>query len=155
MITRPSLRTTAQCLDRADRARATAESLLRADDEWFAVTYFYSAYHLVKAAFIEDPVFDAPDDLTGRDQRLGPEDRFVTRHQGSIDDSGRTLGVNDVVQSLYPGIAIEYYRLHMASRYVRYGSGLGVITAASVVDDYGVIRDAWDSGLLRAEETWA
>ena len=153
MITRPSLRTTRECLERAETARTSAGVLIAANDDWFVSPLFYSAYHLVRAALIDDPIFDSPELLRARDARLTPECRFLTRHQGRLDAEGRSLGINDVVGILYPAIAVEYARLHMASRAIRYGDGLGVITAQSVHDDYAVIRDAWDSGLLSAAET--
>ena len=153
MIARPSLRSVRSSVDRADAARAAAETLRSADDEWFAACLASSAYHLVKAAMLGDPIFDSPDELRLRDPRLTPESRFITTHQGLRGADGRSLGLTDVVRILYPAIAVEYERLHMASRDIHYGDGLGVISAESVIDDYSVIRDAWDSELLRADET--
>lgn len=151
MSASPSLRTAAKCEARAGSFQETAASLHAANDEWAAVCYFYAAYHLVKAAFINDPAFDSLKTLAAIDGRLTMDDRFIERHQGRIQGRTRTLGVNDVVQMLYPSIVVPYRRLHVASIAVRYGEGLRTITSASVVDDFTAVLRAYQAGELVAE----
>jgi hypothetical protein len=150
MSSSPSIRTAVKCVERADAFQMSAGKLHAAGDEWFAVCYFYAAYHLVRAAFIADPVFDSIKALAEIDGRLVMEDRFIERHQGRVDGRTRTLGVNDVVRMLYPAITVEYRRLHAASIAVRYSEGLRTIAPATVLADYAVVRGAYDAGKLRA-----
>jgi len=147
MSSSPSIRTAIKCVERADAFQISAGNLYTADDEWFAVCYFYAAYHLVRAAFIADPVFDSIQELAAKDGRLVMEDRFIERHQGRVDGRTRTLGVNDVVRLLYPDIAVEYRRLHAASVAVRYSEGLRTISPDTVLDDFNAVRAAYDGGL--------
>ncbi|MEV8269170.1 hypothetical protein AB0P19_02410 [Microbacterium oleivorans] len=114
----------------------TAKQLKNQGDEWFAVCFFYSAYHVIRAAMLDDPIFERPADLAAKHIDLTSQDRFSTRHHGYMSSNGRVLGVNDIVRLLYPEVAVEYRRLHMASIEVRYGEGIGVISPDSVVADY-------------------
>lgn len=150
MSSSPSLRTAEKCLERASSFQESAAVLDGLDDEWMAVCYFYAAYHLVKAAFIADPVFDSAMRLAGIDGRLAMEDRFVERHQGRMSDRTRTMGVNDIVRLLYPSIANPYRRLHAASVAVRYSEGLATITRESVRSDFAQVLAAHDAGDLMA-----
>jgi len=144
------LRSVDKCLMRAAAIEQTGSRLAQLEDEWFAVCYFYSAYHLVKAAFIQDEVFDSATALSRIDPRLAMDDRYITRHNGRIAGRERTLGVNDIVKKLYPQIAVRYVRLHTASIAVRYSEGLGVIASDSVLDDFEDIRDSYYRGELKA-----
>lgn len=137
-------------MERADAISQTAQRLLAESDEWHAVCHFYAAYRLVRAAFIEDPIFDSMKDLALIDARLALEDRYVERQVGRMDGRIRTLGVNDVVRLLYPKIAIEYRRLHAASVAVRYSEGLRVIANESVIADFATVVTAYTSGELKA-----
>lgn len=130
--------------------KESAVVLRNQGDEWYAVCFFYAAYHMVKAALIEDPVFDDLARLQGINSNLVPDDRFATRHHGFIQVSTRVMGINDIVRALYPEIAAEYVRLHMASIEVRYGTGLGVISQASVDEDYEAVVTAYREFRLRA-----
>ena len=145
-----ALRTPGDCLRRAVAIKASAKHLLEVGDEWFAVCYFYSAYHTVKAAFIEDPVFDDINRLTTLDRFLILEDRYATSHHGRVSNGVRRMGVNDIVTRLYPAVGAEYVRLHMASIAVRYGRGLGVISASSVRADYDAVVDYYAMGKMVA-----
>lgn len=145
-----ALRTSEDCLGRAVAIKESAKKLLGLGDEWFAVCYFYSAYHTVKSAFIEDPVFDDINDLARVDRFLIMEDRFATSHHGRVSNGIRRLGVNDIVARLYPTVAAEYVRLHMASLAVRYGRGLGVISAESVKADYSQVVGYYTDGKMRS-----
>ncbi|WP_243063166.1 hypothetical protein [Humibacter sp. RRB41] len=132
------------CLRRGIAAKKTGKNLLEAGDEWFAVCYFYAAYHTVKAAFLEDPIFDDPAALRVVNQYLIPDDRYATSHHGRVNGGGiRRMGVNDVVRILYPAVAAEYVRLHMSSVHVRYEDGLGAIAHDSVIADYDAVIGAY------------
>jgi hypothetical protein len=143
-------RTVESCLTRAVAIKTTAKDLLSRDDEWFAVCYFYAAFHTVKAAFIEDPVFDDPTRLRTFSEHLIPDDRFVGHHQGRLGAGPRKLGVNDIVALLYPSVIVEYRRLHAGSIAVRYGHGLAPISTQSIIDDYDAVTAAYQARLLTA-----
>lgn len=130
--------------------KEAAERLADSDEEWAAVCYFYSAYHTMKAAFIEDPVFDDPTRLSTFSPNLIPDDRYVTHHRGRMGTGPRKLGVNDIVQLLYPQIAPRYIRLHMASIAVRYENGLAPLTLEAVRADYSMLMDAYTKRQLLA-----
>ncbi|NQX15121.1 hypothetical protein [Rathayibacter sp. VKM Ac-2857] len=102
----------------------------------------------MKGALIADPVFDSASKVAAVSPRLVMEDRFAIRHKGYIGGGDRALGVNDIVALLYPGVAAQYRRLHMASVHVRYLTGLGAVTAASVRSDYKVVAAAYRGGAL-------
>lgn len=149
-MTHSGLRTAKDCLERAVALKDAAERVEAIDHELAAVSYFYSAYHTVKAAFIEDPIFTDLSRLQAKDSRLIMDDRFVTHHRARLGSGERKLGVNDIVRILYPSIASRYQRLHMASIAVRYEAGLKVYDFAAVKDDYAAVRDAYVNGELRA-----
>lgn len=117
------------CPESVDRARYHREagSALHesADHQWAAVCYFYSAYHLVRAALAADSIFDDWDALRAVDPRLIPDDRFATKHQ-MRRGSERDFGVKDLVEVLYPEIKIQYAELHGASVGVRYKNGINI-----------------------------
>lgn len=146
-----SLRTVDGCLKRAVSIKNTAKLLHNQGDDWFAVCYFYAAYHIVRAAIMADPIFDDPERLKAASPFLVPEDRFVTAHKGRVSKGvPRQFGVNDVVTALYGDIAAQYVRLHMASVEVRYQEGLRGIHRDSVVTDYEAIVTAYNEGRLVA-----
>lgn len=91
-------------------------------DEWAAVCLFYAAYHDVKAALIDDPIFDSHDACQTRSAQLFPDDRHASAHKARR--GGHSLGVNDVVSILYKRASGTYERLHQMSIDVRYGGGL-------------------------------
>lgn len=147
-----SLATAHDCLKRAVSIKNSAKGLLAANNEWHAVCYFYAAYHTVKAAFIEDAVFDSPKDLVAISPSLIMGDRFATSHKGYVGpkERGRKLGVNDIVRLIYPDIAADYVLLHVASIDVRYGAGLTTIASPTVVASYDAVVAAYSSGKLKA-----
>ncbi len=149
-MTHSALRTVERCLERAVVMKETAERLSGSDEEWAAVCYFYSAYHTVKAAFIEDPVFGDLNRLQSFSTDLVPDDRYVTHHRGRLGNGPRKPGVNDIVRMFYPTISKQYVRLHMASIAVRYEGGLAPIQLATVKADYHVIAEAYVGRLLKA-----
>lgn len=72
----------------------------------------------MKAAFINDPIFDDMTALKKLHLDLMPSDRHPTSHQVRRGQSG--FGVNDLVHLLYPSMRRDYERLHQASIGVRY-----------------------------------
>lgn len=139
--------TPATHVQRADRHFVVGETLEQAGDEWAAVCYFYSAYHLLKAALQVDPVFDDLPRLASINRNLTIDDRHCSRHQGSRGLQSPVLGLNEVVGLLYPGISTEYRLLHAASVQVRYKAHLNtrVVDCRSYL---GVIRKQFDEGQL-------
>jgi hypothetical protein len=146
----PGLTTTRACLERAVAIKETGKTLYDLGDDWHAVCYFYAAYHTVRAAFIEDPVFQDVKRLTATSQHLTPQDRYAKHHQARMGTGPRILGVNDIVALIYPQIAIEYRRLHSASIDVRYGPGLTGIAGTTVLADYETVTKAYLAGELVA-----
>lgn len=106
------------------RHRETSITFKAAEDEWAAVAMFYSAYHVVRAAMLDDPIWMNAGALARINVNLNHEDRFTSRHHGGVRPSGRVFGVNEIVGMLYPSIQGAYERLHQASIDVRYGVGL-------------------------------
>lgn len=150
-MTAKALVTAAKCLQRADVFRATADGLADDGDEWAAVCYFYAAYHVVRAAFIEDPVFDSIAAAAAKHPNLGMQDRWATNHQARLGSGPRALGINDIVKIIYPSIKFEYVELHSWSVNVRYNEGLE--PTASIQDAaryYERIRNEYDAGNLKA-----
>ncbi|MFJ2535844.1 hypothetical protein [Microbacterium maritypicum] len=124
--------------------KQTAELLWNQGDDWFAVCYFYAAYHMARAAIMTDPIFDDLTKLQAKASWLTLEDRYVTAHQGRVvSGQPRKAGVNDVVRLLYPGIAAQYIRLHMASVEVRYQEGLRAIHRDSAEQDFLAVQAAY------------
>lgn len=136
--------------ERAETHRLTGENLQALGDEWFAVCYFYSAYHLVKAAMNVDPIFDSATALSKIHPSLTMESRYAEHHSGGFGQNGRSLGVNEIVFKLYPKIRVAYNRLHVASCHVRYSRGLVTISTQSVIDDYKVVAKAFAAGEIAA-----
>lgn len=95
------------------------------------MAYFYSAYHLVSAALLSDPIFHDPTRLAAANSNLTMAERAATRHKGYMQygPGGRRTkvwGLNDLVQLLYRPVFPYYSQLHEGSVDVRYGSGLRV-----------------------------
>lgn len=112
---------------RAERHQVVGDALAAAGDEWAAVMWFYSAYHLIKAALLCDPIWFDLRSLTTLNVELTPGERFTGRHKGRRrigSNQPREWGINDLVLVLYRPAAGFYERLHQASIDVRYGAGL-------------------------------
>ncbi|MGO4600381.1 hypothetical protein [Terrabacter sp. 2YAF2] len=121
--------------ERAERHAKIGHALADSGDEWAAVCFFYSAYHRVKAALLDDVVFDDPNTCYAKHVDLLPQDRYTSRHKGRKHTSGgREWGINDLVLLLYRGAAGTYDKLHQMSIDVRYQSGL----RASIPDLLGL-----------------
>lgn len=109
---------------RASSHEQAAIRLSGSDEEWAAVCWFYSAYHLVRCAMRQDSRFDDPSALAKIDQRLCMEDRDTTRHKGRGGGTRAEVGINDIVRLMYRDCRSAYHKLHQASIDVRYGEGL-------------------------------
>jgi hypothetical protein len=146
-----SLQTAEACMKRAIEFRSDAEALVAIPNQWYAVCYFYAAYHCVRAALLEDPVFKDLTRLKSFDANLIPDDRFNGHHAGRLSGSGpRKPGVSDMVKLFYPDIAIQYERLHGASVAVRYGFGLSAYQPNVLAADFAHIAQASTAGKLVA-----
>lgn len=121
---------------RSDRHAKMGEALLSAGDEWSAVMYFYAAYHKLKAALLEDPLFDHFDSCQAAHSDLLPEDRFTSRHSGRRGQN-KEWGLNELVRVLYRPASGPYHRLHTMSIDVRYNHGL--------VASLPVVESTWES----------
>lgn len=137
-------------LERAVAHKETGDKLRDLGDDWFAVCYFYSAYHMVKAAMHADPIFDDMVACAAVDSALTIESRFAEHHSGGLGAGGRTLGINEIVFKLYKGIRVPYTRLHGASIAVRYGAGLDVISPVTVKGDFDSICKEYTEGRIIA-----
>lgn len=121
----------------------TGDRLRDAGDEWFAVCYFYSAYHMVKAAMHADPIFDDIARCSAVHPALSVDSRYAEHHAGGSSATGRALGINEIVFKLYKNIRLPYTRLHAASCAVRYGNGLAPISPITVSDDFAAVSRAY------------
>ncbi len=109
--------------------RQIGETLADVKHEWAAVPLFYAAYHVVKAAFLADPIFDDGQLCTAKHRFLTPGARDATGHHGRfrpIDPPEKVWGVNELVGLLYPAVGTIYEQMHLASVEVRYKRGLRV-----------------------------
>ena len=131
-------------------ARAAGE-LCPTSSDWAAVAYFYAAYHLVKQAILDDPIWLCPSLLAAKHPELQPSVSKVTRHSGGRQRRrrGRTWGVNELVELLYPSIYQSYLLMHQASIEVRYQRGLRTPVRASAAH-WAKIRAEFRAGRMRA-----
>lgn len=139
-------------LERAVAHKESGDRLRDADDEWFAVCYFYSAYHTVKAAMLADPIFDDMKACAAVHANLTIESRFAEHHSGGFGSGGRSLGVNEIVFKLYKTIRVPYARLHDASIAVRYGGGLDAISPITVKNDFDALCSEYVAGRMVAPQ---
>lgn len=123
-----------------------------AANEWAAVCWFYSAYHHVKAALLQDAIFDDVGRLHEKHHDLQSSDRYTDRHQirKGPGSGHRGWGINELVQLLYPGVIRPYDRLHQASVSVRYRDGLPGDALPGLSTAIDEIRDAARAGNLSA-----
>lgn len=135
----------------SERHARTAIRLRPASREWASVAYFYAAYHLVKQAILDDPIWHCPDELTARLPELRPSAAKVTRHHGqqARRRRGRSWGVNQLVEVLYPSIYRDYTTMHEASIQVRYLRRLQVSDQACA-EAWARIRAEFRAGRMRA-----
>jgi len=146
-MTSRALDTVDKCVERADACILTAEALTAGGDEWAVVCYFYGAYHVARAAFLADPVFDSLAALASKSSRITMQDRYVAFHRGRKNDKERKPGVNDVVRELYTGVSFEYLELHQWSINVRYNEGLEPSASLGQAEAYyNHIRQTYDQG---------
>jgi hypothetical protein len=135
----------------SERHARAAGDLGPASSEWASVAYFYAAYHLVKQAILEDPIWQCPGELAAKHPELRPSASKVTRHHGQSAGRrrGRTWGVNELVELLYPSISKPYVRMHDASIEVRYKRGLRASVRDSAIY-WAKIRAEFRAGRMRA-----
>lgn len=86
------------------------------------MAYFYSAYHSMKAAFLNDPIFDDLTELKKLNVHLMTDSKYAHVHKVRNGQNG--FGVNNLVQLLYPSKTQPYEKLHQSSLGVRYGQGV-------------------------------
>lgn len=134
-----------ECISRSREHAKLATVMFDTQQEWAAVCAFYAAYHLMRASLLVDPVFSDAHRLSRINPKILPEDRGVSKHStGSL--SKPAYGLNEIVTVLYPDVRSRYYRLHMGSIAVRYGSGLGVIRPENLQEDLAEITRAFEAG---------
>lgn len=137
-------------LERAARHRKVGDALAEAQDEWAAVCYFYSAYHLVRYALRSDPIFDDEPSLLAIHKDLHADLRNLERHQGrNRVGREREWGMVEVVGFLYRPVAGTYMKLHLASIGVRYEEGLVTAPIERLRELMAEMWDAHDAGRLR------
>ena len=140
-----ALRDIQELRNRSGEHGKLASVLFDTDQEWASVVAFYSAYQLVRASFIADPIFDDRSRLKRANPKLEPEDRWAEKHsKGGL--SAVSYGVTEIVSVLYPNIKGRYGRLHIASCMVRYSDGLGSLRLSSIKDDWNFIMAEYDAG---------
>jgi hypothetical protein len=135
----------------SERHARAAGALRPMSRDWATVAYFYAAYHLVKQAMLEDPIWLCPDELAIKHPELGPHTSKVTRHHGQPAGrrGNRAWGVTDLVEVLYPSIHYSYVRMHEASIQVRYQRGLQTPLRVSA-SHWAKIRAEFRAGRMRA-----
>lgn len=140
-----------QHVERAQRHQTVGDALCAAGDEWAAVCYFYSAYHVAQYSLRTDPVFEDRAALHRINAQLEPRHRGTSRHRGRRPRAGdqREFGVNELVSLLYPEITTAYEVLHLASIEVRYDSGIIDRPLRTLQDRLAQIWSAHDRGALR------
>jgi len=150
MTSEPSIEQLEVRLDRVTQHLDAGDELFQRGNEWSTVAYFYAAYHQMKVAMLEDPVFDDPDTLTSIHMALRQTDRDAAHHQGSPNKpGGRSMGVTDIAIWVYRPYAANYRRLHSASVDVRYHCGVSQISAETAKQDAYRILQAYKDGKLR------
>jgi hypothetical protein len=140
--------TSAQRLARAERHRHVGLLVAEAGDEWACVPLFYSAYHLVRDALLNDPVFADDRSCRAKHPLLTCTDNQVTRHHGRSHPD-KVWGINDLVTLLYRRVVVDYELLHAASIDVRYHDGFKG-DLEDVKASLQTIWDAYEQGLLVA-----
>lgn len=136
----------------AVRNAKTATALLDAGEEWAAVVYFYAVFHLVKASYIDDPIWDDEPRLIAKHAELTSEARFATNHNSHPSaDGSRNWGSTDLVRYLLPGyIHKAYTALLIASYEVRYDGALSPnATLARCRQHWETINRAYWNGDLK------
>lgn len=142
---------------RAQQHQIVGDALASAGNEWAAVPWFYSAYHLIKAALLRDPIWETPSALCRIHVDLTERDRFTTRHKGRrgrVSGANVEWGVNDLVQKLYRPAFGAYSRLHSASNSVRYGVGLPPDALGPLESDLKALWELDSRSELEAPILW-
>lgn len=133
--------------ERAVQHAGLGHTLLEVEHEWSAVSLFYAAYHQVKAALLEDPVFDDMERLNSIRPGLCADDRRSSAHHMKKGQPG--FGINELVLVLYRPVAGPYERLHSMSIDVRYQRGLRSGAIDQLQEIYRRFDAAVEAGQLR------
>ena len=109
--------------DKANLFRRRANKYIDARDFDVAnICSFYAAYHAMRYAILSDPIFDLTDEEIYRKaskRGLHRDSKYNTHHSGH-DKSGRGIGQNQIIATLYPGRYRAYDDLHKLSIKARY-----------------------------------
>jgi hypothetical protein len=150
-MTQTIIRDAPTCRERSNILAKDGDQLRALGSQWYAVSYFYAAYHAVRAALMEDSVFGELDRLKTHGKNWIPDDRWNSHHQARRGNgSAQAPGVSDMVSVLYPSVAVDYAQLHSASIAVRYGLGLSGYDADGLAMAFTTIADAARAGKLAA-----
>lgn len=141
--------------ERAGEHEKVGRVLLESGLDWGGVCLFYAAHHHVRAALLQDPIFDSFEACQKRHPSLLPDDRHSTWHQARRGSGAATgWGVNDLTLLLYRAAFKPYKALHVVSNDVRYGSG-----AKASTDDVVELFDTFEAlraqGVLNSGESGA
>ncbi|WP_346923174.1 hypothetical protein [Rothia sp. (in: high G+C Gram-positive bacteria)] len=124
-----------------------AEKYIVPDEDVAKICSFYAAYHAMRVAILSDSIFDFSDEeIYRRAKTRGVyQDSKYNTHHSAGRDSGRGVGQNQIIASLYPKWSRDYEELHKLSiqaRYVTDNSGEilpsandGYHLACRIVDD--------------------
>ena len=81
-----------------------AEQLSAIRSQWYAVSYFYAAFHTVRASLMVDPVFSDLARLKQHNENWTPDDRWNGHHQACGAIVGRIhLASQTCVGALWTG----------------------------------------------------
>lgn len=141
-------------LKRARHHLSNAKKIQSVCDDWAHVAAFYSAYHSVRHALMEDPVFRDLKRLQSVDPRLSIRMRETTHHSGNIN-TPRDPGINQLVKLFYGRgfshrIDHQYIDLHSTSVMIRYKDGAVQATVGESLSAAEMILERVSSGLLVA-----
>lgn len=136
----------------ADAHLTSAKNILIAqEDGWTVTAAFYSAFHVMRAATLADPIWEkGPSALTRVNPHLTLDCRNSSHHQGN-PKAGRAPGVRELVRWLYRKHSPKYVLLHAASITVRYGTGTSTLLspANDYIDKAQELLDALKAGQLK------
>ena len=123
------------------------------EQEWATVAYFYSAYHLVCAALLTDPIFSDLTALKDRNSDWIPDDRYNRHHQQRKNSKTQGPGVRDMVDGLYPkSVRNSYFILHDSSINIRYHLGHLDVPATDLEKELDDIFDYFSSPGSRCKD---
>lgn len=134
-------------IQRAGEHLRETKLIMSVSADWAKVSAFYAAYHCVRAAMLQDPVFHDATRLAHANAHLTMASRTASHHNGNVT-AQRGPGMIDIVRYLYRPFYSRYLQLHSASVSVRYEFAESVITAEECLQSAMEIRQALDAGEL-------